>query len=328
MIKNGSRCRYNVRFHDSEHKGLQESDFWKINSKPAESGTSDSSSDSSSDEDSVDMGGSEPMEVDLQDFVEEEEAGVDLDGNLLQEVDFQAIDLNPVEVAVEEVNREEVVQGGGQGGRGGGRRGGRGGRGGGRVGIVDHRGDDPPADPLCPHGQLWTPREKHAIAVDAGAAGNHFKSRISWSGMLDPSSRAGIKEPVLYFLRAFPPKALESIVFCTNRKIQQAKADYIAKHGSTKKRFFHVLNRNKFLRFLGVNLCMALHPMRGGYAAYWTKNEKDDQCCRVPGNYLERFKMSRQEFEDIRSNLTIHEYTEAQVAEVSAQLFYLLSNFF
>ena len=28
--------------HDSEHKGLQESDFWKINSKPAESGSSDS----------------------------------------------------------------------------------------------------------------------------------------------------------------------------------------------------------------------------------------------------------------------------------------------
>ena len=49
VIKNGSRCRYNVRFNDSEQKGLQESDFWKVNPKPAEIGSSDSSSDSSSD---------------------------------------------------------------------------------------------------------------------------------------------------------------------------------------------------------------------------------------------------------------------------------------
>lgn len=182
-------------------------------------------------------------------------------------------------------------------------------------------------DPLCPHGQLWTPRAKHAISIDAGAAGNHWKSRINWTGVLDPASRVGVKEPVMYFNRAFPPKALQSIVDSTNRKVQIAKAEWIAKHGNSKKRFFHVVNRKKFLRFLGINLSMALHPKRGGYAAYWTQDEKDGQTCGTPGNYLERFKMSRQEFEDIRNNLSIHEYTPEQVREVSAQLFFS-PNFF
>ena len=61
---------------------------------------------------------------------------------------------------------------------------------------------------------------------------------------------------------------------------------------------------------------MALNKLRGGIKAYWA-DKSDSGSVQMFGNYGERFGMSRQEFEDIRTHLKLHPYTAAEVVRVS-----------
>jgi hypothetical protein len=65
-----------------------------------------------------------------------------------------------------------------------------------------------------------------------------------------------------------------------------------------------LLNKEEFITFLGITLCMALQPVRGGLDAYWSVTSAIDNTVYTPHNYGERFKMSKARFKAIRKYMT------------------------
>lgn len=60
---------------------------------------------------------------------------------------------------------------------------------------------------------------------------------------------------------------------------------------------------------------MALNRTRGGIKACWATEYPENSTAEI-GNYGERFKMPRQEFEDIRTHLKLSDYTADDVRNV------------
>lgn len=60
---------------------------------------------------------------------------------------------------------------------------------------------------------------------------------------------------------------------------------------------------------------MALNKLRGGYKACWASEYEQGSASTI-GNYGERFNISRQEYEDIRTHLQLYNYTDEDVQRV------------
>ena len=89
----------------------------------------------------------------------------------------------------------------------------------------------------------------------------------------------------------FPIKFMnEMIVPLTNQKLMALRQS--------------ILKPEEFILFLGITLSMALQPIRGGIDAYWAVDNGITDTIYSPGNYGDRFKMSKQRFKFIRRCMT------------------------
>jgi len=86
-----------------------------------------------------------------------------------------------------------------------------------------------------------------------------------------------------------------------------------------------LLTLGEFLKYLGIRLQGAFERNRGPFMSNWDKEETNDTLTK-PGNYGERFGMSRDRFKNLTTTLRLAEYNnETYVDTVSISLIQISS---
>ena len=157
---------------------------------------------------------------------------------------------------------------------------------------------------LTPHGQIWVPNVSVEIETEEYPS---FRGHFLWQNMhhLDVSNRM----PYDYFRLMFPFPFLNSnIVVSTNMILGML-------HEPT-------TDIGEMLKFFGIRLQAAYERNRGDFLDNWSTSCPSDEATR-PGNYAERFGMSRDRFKLLSSCFRLDQYNaQTYVDEVIMKFFY------
>jgi len=83
------------------------------------------------------------------------------------------------------------------------------------------------------------------------------------------------------------------------------------------------VTKEDLMKYLGIRITMALEGGRGDIASYWNVEDKE-RSVKKARKYGERFKMSRQRFQAITSNLRLDEFDEESLKNVRISHIYYL----
>jgi hypothetical protein len=147
----------------------------------------------------------------------------------------------------------------------------------------------PLPDLLNPHGQQWSViEEKLEYYVDIYP----LNSVLKW-----PKNIPFMEKKALdYFKLMFPKETLQHMVQATSESLE---ANAIVK-----------TTTGEIFKYIGIRLAMCIDPVRGGYAEYWATSYENS--VKRPRNYGATFKMSKNRFEAMTSNLRLKEEDRVQ----------------
>jgi hypothetical protein len=172
-----------------------------------------------------------------------------------------------------------------------------------------NRRAQPVADPLKPHGKEWTRVNPNHVAVDPmSVAGYNHDTVVHY-----PSNFGnGVKQPMQYFMTSFPMQHLPEIIDATNQNIisDVPRRQNLQGHSAVK-----LLDMNRFFKWIGIKLVMALEPIRGGVDACFRESPRPGSIETV-GHYGSRFGMSVTDFKHIGQYIKFSDFADVDLLQV------------
>jgi hypothetical protein len=149
----------------------------------------------------------------------------------------------------------------------------------------------PPRDLRCPNGRVWRdiPSKDHEGPEHIYDA----KSRLRFRPYNE-------KTELDWFDWGFPPKNWSMMVRGTN-EILSSKAEELTTKG-------------ELAKYLGIRLAMSVTPRRGGMHAHFETVQREGSV-RTPGNFGERFEISRARFEILSAGFRLNISEDPRVVE-------------
>ena len=149
---------------------------------------------------------------------------------------------------------------------------------------------------LNPHGQIWIPNVSVEVENEECSS---YHGHFVWQNMhhLDISNRG----PYDYFRLMFPFTFLTSSIVVSTNTILGRLHEPITDIG-------------EMLKFFGIRLQAAYERSRGDFLDNWSTSCPSDEATR-PGNYAERFGMSRDRFKLLNSCFRLDHYNEQTYVE-------------
>jgi hypothetical protein len=133
------------------------------------------------------------------------------------------------------------------------------------------------------HGRVWRD-EGDILTTQANIVRYSANTRLNWGQLITCQ-----KKEYDYIRLLFPIRFIHDVMIpITSQSLNSHRQAEI--------------NYSEFITFLGITLAMALQPIRGGVDAYWCVQKSMDGTIYLPGNYGERFNMSRQRLKLIRKH--------------------------
>eukprot|EP01031_Cornospumella_fuschlensis_P026833 gene26833-32426_t len=169
-------------------------------------------------------------------------------------------------------------------------------------------------DPLKPNGVQWIEREKGAIDVDVSKLPSipKHKTILRWHSIVSETCFGKIKTPLQYFQQSYPMKTLRGTIDSTLLNMESDRERLQAMKSSKP---LYPFNKERYFKFLGITLSMALNPLRGGIDAYFSKNNSTsgEFVLELGGNYAEKYGMGLHEYKNIRQYFQLSLYTAADL---------------
>lgn len=182
-------------------------------------------------------------------------------------------------------------------------------------------------DPLKPNGVQWVERDKDFFHVDVSKeqGRDRHRTEISWHSLVADTDKNKVKSPLMYFQQSYPMKTLRDTIDCTDTNMKSDSARLQADKSSKP---LYPFNKERYFKFLGITLSMALNPLRGGIDSYFSTKtfSSEEYVMEEGGNYGERFGMGLHEYKNIRQYLQLTPYTLENLGKVIVRRIQLFNN--